>query len=114
MATAFFVAGSGFAAMALVPRTVMLALDGDLFPVAYFLVLFQAIISFELRTRGGLYACLGLSGVILFFVSQRALDFTFGIFLTGFTTLFLSFLAMSFLVDQVEHGCIFRRFPASA
>ena len=92
------------AAMALVPRTVMLALDGDLFPVAYFLVLFQAIISFELRTRGGLYACLGLSGVILFFVSQRALDFTFGIFLTGFTTLFLSFLAMSFLVDQVEHA----------
>ena len=92
------------AAMALVPRTVMLALDGDLFPVAYFLVLFQAIISFELRTRGGLYACLGLSGMILFFVSQRALDFTFGIFLTGFTTLFLSFLAMSFLVDQVEHA----------
>ena len=95
---------SVIAAMALVPRTVMLALDGDLLPVAYFLILFQAIISFELRTRGGLYACLGLSGMILFFVSQRALDFIFGIFLTGFTTLFLSFLAMSFLVDQVEHA----------
>jgi transglutaminase-like putative cysteine protease len=91
-------------ALALVPRAVMLAVKGDWLPVAYFLVFFQAITSFELRTRGGLYASIAISGVVFFFVSQRALDAAFGVFLTGFTTLLLSFLALSFLVDQVHQA----------
>ena len=84
-----------------VPGTVVGAINGDWLPVAYFLVLFQAIASFEIRSRGGLYASVVISGAIFFFVSQQAIDLTFVFFLTGFTTLFLSFLALSFLMDQV-------------
>lgn len=91
-------------ALALVPRTIMLALNGDWLPVAQFLLLFQGITSFEMRSRAGLYASLGISGAIFFFVSQQALSLTFGIFLTGFTTLILSFLALSFLIDQLENA----------
>ncbi|MCH8061388.1 MAG: hypothetical protein IH861_02680 [Chloroflexi bacterium] len=87
--------------LAMVPGTVTQAISGDWLPVAYFLVLFQAIASFEIRSRGGLYASVVISGAIFFFVSQLALDLTFIFFLTGFTTLFLSFLALSFLMDQV-------------
>ena len=71
--------GAGvMAVLFLVPRTVALAASGDWLPAAHF----------------------AISGVIFFLVSQRALDPTFGAFLTGFTALFLAFLAMSFLVDQ--------------
>ena len=87
--------------LAIVPGAVMKAINGDWLPVAYFLVLFQAVASFEIRSRGGLYASVVISGAIFFFVSQLALDISFIIFLTGFTTLFLSFLALSFLMDQV-------------
>jgi hypothetical protein len=90
--------------LALVPRTITLALNGDWLPVAHFLLLFQGITSFEMRTRGGLYASIGLSGAIFFFVSQQALDLTFGMFLTGYTTLLLSFFALSYLIDQVHNS----------
>ena len=88
----------------MVPGTVIEAINGDWLPVAYFLVLFQAIASFEIRSRAGLYASVVISGSIFFFVSQLALDMTFILFLTGFTTLFLSFLALSFLMDQVGNA----------
>ena len=65
--------------LVLVPRTVSLAATGDLLPVAHFLLLFQAITSFELRTRGGLYTSIGISGAIFFLVSQRSLDASFGV-----------------------------------
>jgi transglutaminase-like putative cysteine protease len=45
-----------------------------------------------------------MSGVIFFFVSQQALDLTFALFLTGFTTLTLSFFALAYLIDQVEES----------
>ena len=89
-------------ALALLPRSVGPALAGDWLPFAQVLLLFQAVTSFELRTRGGLYAGIGVSGVILFFVSQQALDLMFGVFLTSYTTLLLSFFAMAFLLDQVR------------
>lgn len=88
--------------LALVPMSVMKAVNGDWLPIAYFLILFQGIASFEMRSRGGLYASIIVSGAIFFFVSQQALDVTFVIFLTGYTTLLLSFLALSFLLDQVK------------
>ena len=91
-------------AVALVPRTIGMAQDGDWLPLAHFLLLFQCITSFELRTRGGLYASIGISGAIFFFVSQQAFDLAFSVFLMGFTTLFLAFLAMSFLVDQAHQA----------
>ena len=90
--------------LVLVPRTVSLAATGDLLPVAHFLLLFQAITSFELRTRGGLYTSIGISGAIFFLVSQRSLDASFGVFMIGFATLLLSFLALSYLVDQTQHA----------
>lgn len=90
------------ASLALVPAAVMRAVNGDWLPIAYFLILFQGIASFEIRSRGGLYASLIVSGAIFFFVSQQALTITFVIFLTGFTTLLLSFLALSYLLDQVK------------
>ncbi len=84
----------------LMPRTVKQALNGNWLPVAYFMLLFQGITSFELRSRGGLYASIGISGVILFLTSYQALDNTFVVFLAGFTTLFLAFLAIASLADQ--------------
>jgi hypothetical protein len=68
------------------------------------MLLFQGIASFELRTRVGLYASMVLSGVVLFFTTQQALDPIFGVFLTGFTALVLGFLAIAFLLDQVERS----------
>ena len=99
----------GLAALATVPlaiRAVSLLLTGSWLPAAQFLLLFQGIASFELRSRKGLHASIGISGVIFFFVSQGALDAAFAIFLMGYTTLFFSFLSMSFLVDQVRHADI--------
>jgi hypothetical protein len=90
--------------LALIPDAVSRAVSGDWLPLAYFLVLFQGVASFEMRTRGGLYASIIISGAIFFFVSQQALDITFIIFLTGYTTLLLSFLALSFLLDQVRNA----------
>ena len=89
--------------LALIPRTVVLASTGDWLPIAHFLLLFQGIASFELRSRAALYTTVGMSGVILFLVSQRAPDASFGVFLTGFTALLLSFLAISSLVDQLRN-----------
>ena len=90
--------------LAMVPRTISLASNGDWLPIAHFLLLFQAATSFELRTRSGLYVSICISGVILFLVTQRALDATFGIFLAGFIALLLSFLASSFLMDQARQA----------
>ncbi len=84
----------------LMPKIVKQALNGNWLPVAYSMLLFQGITSFELRSRGGLYASIGISGVILFLASYQALDYTFVVFLAGFTTLFLAFLAMASLADQ--------------
>ena len=92
------------ATLALVPTTVRHVLGGDWLPVAYFLLLFLIITALEIRSRGGLDASAALSGVILFVVSQRALDVTFGVFLVGFITLLLAYFAMSFLVDQVRQA----------
>jgi hypothetical protein len=84
--------------LALTPGVASQAAGGDWLPAAHFLLLYQAITSFELRSRSGLYASIGLSGAIVLFVSQHAVDSFFGIFLTGFATLVLAFFAVSFLV----------------
>ena len=99
----------GLVALATVPLAipaVTLLLNGVWLPAAQFLLLFQGIASFELRSRTGLHASIGISEVIFFLVSQGALDPTFAIFLMGYTTLFFSFLSMSFLVDQARRADI--------
>lgn len=99
------------ASLPLVPGTVQAGATGDWLPAAHFVLLFQGIASFELRTRIGLYTSIVLSGVILFFATQRALDPVYGVFLTGFTVLVLSFLAMAYLIDHVHNSDVhwFRR-----
>ena len=95
---------SATASVVLIPSTVATASSGDWMPIAQFLMLFQGLTSFELRSRGGLYSSIAIGGVIFFFVSQSALDPTFAVFLIGFTTLLLAFLAVSFLLDQARHA----------
>ena len=71
------------------------ALEGNWLPLAHFLLLVQAIASFDVRTRGGLYAGLAMSGIVLFFASQQAFDLGFGIFLVGYAALLMAFLVLS-------------------
>lgn len=77
---------------------------GNLLPSAYLLVLLQGAASFELRSRGGLYASLALSALIFFFASQQALSGVFGVFVVGFALLFLTFFAVAFLKDRVKQS----------
>ncbi|GEM_PF-666374 len=80
------------------------AIAGDRLPVAEVLLLVSAFAGFGMRTRGGLYAQLGLSGAVLFFVSEQAFDAVFVLFLTGFIGLFLTFYVMAFLEDQFKQA----------
>ncbi|MCH8110031.1 MAG: hypothetical protein IIB15_07865, partial [Chloroflexi bacterium] len=48
--------------LVLVPHAISLALGGNWLPVANFLLIFQGITSFEMRSRARLYASLGISG----------------------------------------------------
>ena len=78
------------------------ALTGDRLPIAEYLLLVNAIASFGLKTRGGLYAQLAMSGIVLFFVSERAFDQTFVSFLVVFVGLFFTFMVMAFMEDQLS------------
>ena len=90
------------ATVPLVPRTIGATASGDWLPAAHFVLLLQGVASFELRCRVGLYASICLSGTVMFFATQRALDPTFGLFVAGFTVLALGFMAVAYLVDQVH------------
>ena len=85
------------------------ALSGDWVPLGQFLVLVQAISSFDMRTRGGLYTGIVFSGIVLFFASQQAFDAGFTIFIIGFMVLLLAFLAVSFLEDGVRSARVLWR-----
>ncbi len=78
------------------------AITSDRLPIAGFLLMISALASFGIKTRGGLYALMILSGIVLFFVSERAFDQTFVGFLIVFIGLFLTFHAMAFLEDQIS------------
>ena len=78
------------------------SLTGDRLPIAEYLLLVNGLASFGIKTRGGLYAQLTLSGLVLFFVSERAFDQTFVGFLIVFLGLFLTFFAMAFIEDQIR------------
>ena len=103
-------------ALALVMRTEFLAaFDGNWLPLAHYLLLVQAIASFDIRTRGGLYAGLALSGIVLFFASQQAFGLSFGVFLLGYAGLLMAFLARAFLEDETDAAQVapsIRRKPA--
>lgn len=78
------------------------AITADRLPIAGFLLMISGVASFGIKTRGGLYALMILSGIVLFFVSERAFDQTFVGFLIVFIGLFLTFHAMAFLEDQIS------------
>ena len=87
--------------LALVMRAdILAALDGNWLPLAHFLLLVQAIASFDQRSRTGLYASLSLSGTVLFFASQQAFDLSFGLFLLLYAGLLMAFLASAYVVDE--------------
>jgi len=80
---------------------VLEALTGNWLPLGQFMLLVQALASFDMRTRGGLYTTVIISGLVLFFASQQAFNDVFGVFIIGFVVLLLAFLTVSFLEDGV-------------
>ena len=97
-------------ATALVMRSQVLdVFAGNWLPLGQFLVLVQALASFDVRTRGGLYTALIMSGIVLFFGSQQAFNETFGVFVIGFVVLLLAFLSVSFIEDGVRSARIYWR-----
>lgn len=95
--------------LAVLMRVEILAVfEGNWLPLAHFLLLVQAISRFDVRTRGGLYAGLAMSGIVLFFASQQAFELSFGIFLLGYTALVITFLATT-LVEDESQGAKVRR-----
>ena len=86
---------------------ILVAFDGSWLPMAHFLLLVHAIATFDLRTRGGLYAGLALSGIVLFFASQQAFELSFGVFLLGYAALLMAFLAAAHIQDEsVDAGVL--------
>lgn len=77
-------------------------LNGNWMPVGQFMLLVQALSSFDARSRGGLYAGLLLSGMMLFFASQQAFEPSFGILVVGYIVVLLAFLTMAFLEDGIR------------
>ncbi len=69
------------------------AMRGDWLPILHYLVLFQSVASFHLRTRGGLYGTFLFCATVLVLASQLALDAGFLLLLGGYFVLLLSFLA---------------------
>ena len=79
-------------ALAMVMQTeILVVLDGNWLPLAHYLFLVQAIASFDMRTRSGLYGGLAMSGIVLFFASQQAFELSFGIFLLGYVALLAAY-----------------------
>jgi transglutaminase-like putative cysteine protease len=101
---------SAITAAAFMMRSQVLeAFTGNWLPLGQFLVLVQALASFDVRTRGGLYTGLVLSGIVLFFVSQQAFQESFGVFVIGYVVLLLAFLSVSFLEDGVRAARVYWR-----
>lgn len=75
---------------------------GNWLPLGHFLIFVVALAAFDLRTRGGLYASLGLSGIVVFFASQQAFDPSFVNFIVGLVVLILAFLTVTFLEDGIR------------
>lgn len=86
---------------------VLEAFTGNWLPLGQFMLLVQALASFDVRTRGGLYTTLIISGVILFFASQQAFSDVFGVFIIGFVVLLLAFLTVSFLEDGIGSARVY-------
>ena len=78
------------------------SLNGDWVPLGQYLVLVSSLAAFDVRTRGGLYTGLILSGMVLFFASQQAFDHSFSIFVVAFMVVFLAFLVLTFLEDMIR------------
>ncbi len=90
------------------------AFTGNWLPLGHFLLVVQAISSFDLRTRGGLYTALGFAGIIMFFAGQQAFNANFAIYFVLFVALLLAFLAVAFLEDGLRGAQVHwaRRQPA--
>ena len=81
---------------------VLEAFEGNWLPMARFLLIVQALSSFDLRTRGGLYTSMALGGTVLFFAGQQSFNPDFGFLVVGFVVVLLSFLTLAFLEDGTK------------
>ena len=81
---------------------VLQAFEGNWLPMARFVLIVQALSSFDLRTRGGLYTTMALGGTVLFFASQQSFNPSFGFLVMGFVVVLLSFLTIAFLEDGTK------------
>ena len=90
------------------------AVRGDwLAPMRYILLL-QALASFHLRSRGGLYTAQLLSGAVLLVSSQMAFGSGFLLFFIAFFGLFLGFLAVATRADALRGALAQAHWPGQA
>ncbi|MCC7362515.1 MAG: transglutaminase family protein [Anaerolineales bacterium] len=68
-------------------------------PQAEFALFAQAITSFDLRSRGNLFAWLGLSAITLYVAATLARDAVFGLFALAFVVLLLAVLSAAEMAD---------------
>jgi protein-glutamine gamma-glutamyltransferase len=101
------IAGAIIAVSLAMRSPVLEAFTGNWLPLGQLLVLVQALAGFDMRTRGGIYTGLILSGVVLFFASQQAFSEAFGLFLIGYLVALLAFLSVSFLEDGVNSARVY-------
>ncbi len=100
-----FLIVASITALTIVARDDLVAsLGADRLRIAEYLVLIAGIASFGVRTRGGLYGQLALSGLVLYFVGERGFGSAFPVFLIVFLGLFLTFNVMTFLMDQFKNA----------
>ena len=81
--------------------------SGDWVPLGQYLVLVSGLSAFDVRTRGGLYTGLVLSGMVLFFASQQAFEYSFGVFVVGFVVVIMAFMVLAFLEDMVRTARVY-------
>jgi len=76
-------------------------------PIGQYLILVSGLAAYDVRTRGGLYTGLVLSGMVLFFASQQAFEYSFAVFVVGFLVVLLAFMVMSFLEDMIKAARVY-------
>ena len=81
--------------------------NGDWVPMGQYLILVSGLAAYDVRTRGGLYTSLVLSGMVLFFASQQAFAYSFGVFVVGFLVVLLAFMVMTFLEDMIRAARVY-------
>ncbi|NQW22662.1 MAG: hypothetical protein HQ475_04360 [SAR202 cluster bacterium] len=103
----FLISGSIIAISIFMRNDMVKTFNGDWIPIGQYLILVCGLAAYDVRTRGGLYTGLVLSGMVLFFASQQAFDYSFGVFVVGFLAVLMAFMVMSFLEDMIRAAKVY-------